>query len=139
MNTPSKNTMRSDANNCFVCGPTNPIGLHLDFRIEDNICKSEFTPAKDHCGYDDVTHGGIIFSILDDVMANWVYLKGIKAFTAKMDIRYKDALPIGTAVRLEGKCIKQRGRLTVMQGTMTRIDNDMLVAECEARFMQAVE
>jgi acyl-coenzyme A thioesterase PaaI-like protein len=139
MNTLPGNTLRSDANNCFVCGPTNQIGLHLEFRIENDICKSEFTPGEDHCGYDDVTHGGIIFSILDDVMANWVYLKGIKAFTAKVDIRYKDSLPIGTAVRLEGKCLKQRGRLTIMQGTMTRIDNDKIVAECEARFMQAVD
>ena len=129
--------LRSDANNCFVCGPANPIGLHLDFRLEDDVCRSEFTPGPDHCGYDDVTHGGIIFSVLDDVMANWVFLKGIKAFTAKCELRYKDELPIGTTVRLEGECIKQRGRLTVMKGTMTREDNNKIVAECEASFMQA--
>ena len=131
--------LRSDANNCFVCGPANPIGLHLDFRIEDDICRSEFTPGPDHCGYDNVTHGGIIFSVLDDVMANWVFLKGIKAFTAKCELRYKDELPIGTTVRLEGECIKQRGRLTIMKGTMTREDNNNIVAECEASFMQAVK
>ena len=131
--------LRSDANNCFVCGPANPIGLHLDFRLEDDVCRSEFTPGPDHCGYDNVTHGGIIFSVLDDVMANWVFLKGIKAFTAKCELRYKDELPIGTTVRLEGECIKQRGRLTVMKGTMTREDNNKIVAECEASFMQAVK
>ena len=131
------NKLRSDANRCFVCGPANPIGLHLEFRIEDDICRSEFTPGKDHCGYDDVTHGGIVFSILDDVMANWLFLKGLKAYTAKCDIRYKDSLPIGTKVQLEGKCIKQRGRLTVMKGTMTRVDTGQVVAECEASFMGA--
>ena len=94
-------------------------------------------PGEDHCGYDKVTHGGIVFSALDDVMANWLFLKGLRAYTAKCEIRYKDALPIGTAVRLEGKCIKQRGRLTVMQGTMTREDNNQVVAECEASFMLA--
>ena len=133
------NKLRSDANRCFVCGPANPIGLHLEFRIEDELCLSEFTPGKDHCGYDDVTHGGIVFSILDDVMANWLFLKGLKAYTAKCDIRYKDSLPIGQKVQLEGKCIKQRGRLTVMKGTMTRVDTGQVVAECEASFMGAAD
>jgi acyl-coenzyme A thioesterase PaaI-like protein len=129
------NSLRSDANHCFVCGPGNPIGLGLIFRLEDDICLSEFTPGKNHCGYDDVTHGGIVFSALDDVMANWLFLKGFKAFTAKCDIRYRDALPIGTPVTLEGHCVKQRGRLTQMRGVMTRIDRQEIVAECDASFM----
>ncbi|MBL4681109.1 MAG: PaaI family thioesterase [Pseudomonadales bacterium] len=129
------NELNNEANSCFVCGKGNPIGLKLVFRIEDNVCRSEFTPSDIHCGYRGVTHGGIIFSVLDDVMANWVYLQGIKAFTAKCDIRYKDALPTGTPVRLEGHCIKQRGRLVVMQGKMIREDNDEIVAETLASFM----
>ena len=128
--------LRSDANLCFVCGPENPIGLRLQFRIEDDVCRSEFTPLPHHCGYDNVTHGGLIFSALDDVMANWIYLKGDKAFTAKCEIRYKDDLPTGTPVRLEGRCLKQRGRLVQMEGKMIRQDNDHVVAECEASFMK---
>ena len=127
--------LRSDANHCFVCGPGNPIGLKLDFRLEDDICHSEFTPGADHCGYDQVTHGGIVFSALDDVMANWLFLKGFRAFTAKCDIRYRDALPIGTKVRLEGRCIKQKARLTQMKGLMIRNDTNEVVAETEAAFM----
>jgi len=129
------NELDNEANNCFVCGPGNPIGLKLVFRIEDDVCRSEFTPSDIHCGYGGVTHGGIIFSVLDDVMANWIYLQGIKAFTAKCDIRYKDALPTGTAVRLEGRCIKQRGRLVVMEGKMIRQDNNETVAETLGSFM----
>jgi len=127
--------LRSDANLCFVCGPGNPIGLKLAFRLEEDICHSEFTPGADHCGYDNVTHGGIVFSALDDVMANWLFLKGFKAFTAKCDIRYRDALPIGAKVRLEGHCIKQKARLTQMKGLMIRHDTNEVVAETEAAFM----
>lgn len=127
--------MRTDGNNCFVCGPGNDVGLKLKFRIEDDVAKSEFTPGPMHCGFDGVTHGGIIFSVLDDVMANWIYLKGIKAFTAKCDIRYKDSLPTGTKVLLEGRCTKNRGRLIVMEGKMIREDNKELVAETQASFM----
>ncbi len=127
--------MRSDANKCFVCGPGNPIGLQLTFRLEDDVCKAEFTPAENHCGYDQVTHGGLIFSALDDVMANWIFLKGIRAYTAKCDIRYKAPLPIGTPVLLEGRCTKQRARLVMMQGVMRRADNGDIVAETDASFM----
>ena len=128
-------TLRSDANKCFVCGPANPIGLQLEFRLEDNICVAEFTPGENHCGYDAVTHGGIIFAALDDVMANWLFLQGHRAYTAKCDLRYKDTLPTGTPVGLTGTCVKQRGRLAVMRGVMTRLDNQQVVAEAEASFM----
>ena len=126
---------RIDGDNCFVCGKANPLGLKLTFRLEDEVCRSEFTPAEDHCGFDGVTHGGIIYSALDDVMANWIYQKGIRAYTAKCDIRYKGSLPTGTTVDLAGRCVKNRGRLIIMQGRMTRSDTRELVAETEASFM----
>lgn len=125
----------TNANNCFVCGPENPIGLQLQFEMDGDICRSSFTPGKNHCGYDGVTHGGLIFSALDDVMANWLFLQGFKAFTAKCDLRYRQALPIGTTVRLEGHCLRQKARLTQMRGVMIRDDNDEIVAEAEASFM----
>lgn len=123
------------ASHCFVCGPENPIGLHLTFRLENNICRAEFTPQSQHCGYSGITHGGIIFSALDDVMANWLVLQGKRAYTAKVDLRYKDSLPTGTPVRLEGHCLKSRGRLFMMRGLMVRIDNEQTIAECDASFM----
>ncbi len=127
---------RNDASRCFVCGPANPIGLRLDFRLEDDVCKADYTPADHHCGYAGITHGGLIYSALDDVMANWMFKQGIRAFTAKCDIRYKAALPTGTPVRLEGRCLKSRGRLVMMQGQMIRADNGHIVAEAEASFMR---
>jgi acyl-coenzyme A thioesterase PaaI-like protein len=132
-------SLRSDANHCFVCGPGNPIGLKLSFVMDGDTCRSEFTPQDHHCGYDGVTHGGIVFSTLDDVMANWLFLKGIRAFTAKCDIRYKDPLPVGTTVLLEGVCIKEKSRLAVLQGRMLRKDTGALVAETEASFMKIAD
>ena len=124
-----------DASRCFVCGPENSIGLKLTFQLDADVFRSEFTPQVEHCGYDNVTHGGIIFSVLDDVMANWIYLNGIRAYTAKCDIRYKDSLPIGTKVSIEGHCLKKRNRLILMEGKMVREDNGEIVAETQASFM----
>jgi acyl-coenzyme A thioesterase PaaI-like protein len=128
--------VRPDANRCFVCGPGNPIGLRLHFRIDDqDVCRSEFTPGPDHGGYDQLTHGGIVFSALDDVMANWMFLKGIRAHTARCEIRYRQPLVIGTRVLLEGRLVKQKGKVAFLEGRMLKADDGSLVAETEASFM----
>ena len=122
-------------NNCFVCGSTNPIGLKVKFSLVDGVCIASFTPQAQHAGYERVTHGGILFSLLGDVMANWVWLQGEKCFTAKADIRYRAELPIGQEVRLEGRCLKRKGRLAQMEGKIIRTDNQFVVAEASASFM----
>ncbi len=123
------------ANGCFVCGPNNPAGLGVNFRLEGELCVAQFTPAKEHMGYDNVTHGGIMFSLLDDVMANCLWLQGIACFTGRAEIRYREQLPIGTPVQLEGRCLKRKGRLAQMQGRIVRVDSGAVVAETTASFM----
>ncbi|MBN8280465.1 MAG: PaaI family thioesterase [Gammaproteobacteria bacterium] len=128
--------MRPDANRCFVCGPGNPVGLRLSFRLDDDgVCRSEFTPGPDHGGYDQLTHGGIVFSALDDVMANWMFLKGVRAHTARCEIRYRQPLAIGTRVLLEGRLLRQKGKVAFLEGKMLKADDGSLVAETEASFM----
>ena len=128
-------SLESRANRCFVCGPGNPIGLHVRFRLEGDVCLAEFTPGEEHVGYDKVAHGGIIFSLLDDVMANWIWLQGEQCFTARADIRYRAQLPVGTPVRLEGRCLKRKGRLAMMEGKVIRTDTEEVVAEASGSFM----
>jgi acyl-coenzyme A thioesterase PaaI-like protein len=125
----------SVANRCFVCGPLNPIGLKLRFRMDGDVCRADFTPCETHMGYEGVTHGGIIFSLLDDVMANWLWLQGERCFTARADIRYRAQLPIGTPVRLEGRLVKRKGRLVQLSGCVIRCDGEAVVAEATGSFM----
>ena len=132
----SRSMSRSrQANQCFVCGPHNPFGLKVRFRLEGDVCRAEFTPDARHMGYRDVTHGGILFSLLDDVMANWLWLQGLTSFTARADIRYRAELPVGAAVRLEGRCRNRRGRLAQMEGKAIRQDDGSLVAQASGSFM----
>ena len=86
---------RADAGRCFVCGPHNPIGLRLSFAVEGESCHGTYTSTPDHVGFDGVTHGGIVFSVLDDAMANWFFLQGARGYTAKAEIRYRAPMPVG--------------------------------------------
>jgi acyl-coenzyme A thioesterase PaaI-like protein len=126
--------VRDDGHNCFVCGPHNAIGLRVKFQLDGNVCRGEFTPGRDHCGYDGITHGGILFSLLDDVMANWLYLKGLRCFTAKCEIRYRNPLPVGCRVLLAGKSLKRKQNVVVMEGLASRADTAEAIAECQASF-----
>lgn len=126
---------RSDADACFVCGPENPIGLHITFRLENGICRAEFTPQPNHQGYDGVTHGGIIFSLLDDVMANCLFLQGIRAYTAKCTIRFRDPIPVGTSLVLEGHEVRRKGRFVILEGRVLRAESGEVAAEAESTFL----
>ena len=130
--------LASGSNQCFVCGPGNPMGLGVTFELDGDVCRGEFTPRPEHMGYDQVTHGGIVFSLLDDVMANWVWLRGERCFTARAEIRYRSELPVGTPIRLEGRCLKRKGRLAQMEGRLIRKSDNYVVAEASCAFMIAV-
>lgn len=127
--------LESAANRCFVCGSQNPIGLGVRFRLDGEFCRAEFTPDERHVGYEGVTHGGIVFSLLDDVMANWLWLRGERCFTARADVRYRAHLPVGTPIRLESRLVRRKGRLAMLEGCVRRADTDEIVAEASGSFM----
>ncbi len=125
----------SSANRCFVCGPGNDRGLGVRFRLDDDVCRAEFTPTESYAGYVGVVHGGILFCLLDDVMANWLYLQGKRCFTARAEVRYRQPLPVGTPVRMEGRLLRRKGRVAVIEGKVFRQDNDDVVVEATGSFM----
>lgn len=123
------------ANKCFVCGPDNPIGLHLSFRLEDGACVSEFTPGENHQGYPGVIHGGMLYAVLDDVMANWLYLRGARAYTAKCEIRYRRPAREGEKLELVGRQTARKRRLVEMEGIAKRASDGEVVAIATATFV----
>jgi acyl-coenzyme A thioesterase PaaI-like protein len=121
---------------CFACGPDNPVGLKIDFTLNDGIVTAAFTANENHVGYENTVHGGIIYAALDDVMANVLYLQNIKAHTARCEIRYRRPLEVGQEIRLKGWIESERRRLYVLKGEARHADSDDLVADAEASFMR---
>lgn len=122
---------------CFACGPANPIGLQIRFSMEDDRCLGEFTATENHVGYANTVHGGILYSALDDVMANVMYLQNIKAHTARCEIRYRKPLEVGQTIKLSGWIDSQRRRLIVLKGEARLVSDNSIVADCEASFMRS--
>jgi acyl-coenzyme A thioesterase PaaI-like protein len=120
---------------CFACGQANPIGLKIGFSLQGDRCSGSFTANENHVGYENTVHGGIIYAALDDVMANVLYLQGIKAHTARCEIRYRQPLAVGSPVRLSGWIESERRRLIVLKGE-ARLGDGTLIADAEASFMR---
>jgi acyl-coenzyme A thioesterase PaaI-like protein len=88
-----------EGHTCFACGTANPIGLKMNFyRQGDSIC-SDVTLGKHYVGWENIAHGGIISTMLDEVMS-WTVLYFKKSFfvTRNMDIKYVKPVPIGRPV-----------------------------------------
>ncbi len=103
--------------------------------MDGEVCRASFVPGQHHVGYDQMVHGGIIFSALDDVMANWLFLQGARAYTAKCEIRYRQPVEVNTEIFLEGRLLKRKSRVAIMEGKASRATDDKVVADAQASFM----
>ena len=120
---------------CFACGPENPIGLKIEFHVEGDVCTGEFTPNENHVGFNNTVHGGIIYTVLDDVTANILYRQGRKAHTARCEIRYRQPCRVGEKLLLKGWIENERRRLILLKGEVRRSSDDVIVADCDSSFM----
>ena len=96
--------------NCFVCGDSNPAGMQLSFDYSDNEAWTWFDSPQLYEGYQGVIHGGIIATLLDEVMAKIILSKDLVAVTADLNIRYRKPLPVGTKVKAIGTIKQQKTR-----------------------------
>jgi len=114
-------------NGCFVCGPANMNGLHLSFQQQEDQYVTIFTPPAIYQGYQGVLHGGIMATVLDEVMARYAWVLAGPAATAKMEIRYRNPAPVNqpitfrgwvTAIRRSGKAYEMAAKATLADGTL---------------------
>ena len=102
-------------NMCFGCSKENPMGLQLDFHMEQDDMVTEFIPEEVHQSYDGVLHGGLAAVILDEVVGQHLVQLGSPGVTARMNVRFRNSIPVGKKVRFVSRFIKQRHRLYDME------------------------
>ncbi|HBV98397.1 MAG: thioesterase [Peptococcaceae bacterium BICA1-7] len=110
---------------CFGCSQKNPIGLKLTFTMDGDVCRSTFTAGAHHQGWTGYVHGGIISSLLDEVMAQWVWLQNVPAMTAEMTVRFSKAVPIDVPLSLESRRTGGKGKLYIMEGQIVLPDGSV--------------
>jgi uncharacterized protein (TIGR00369 family) len=132
-----------DNNNCFACGKENPIGLCLDIQTdkdgEDLTVRTECTPPGYFQGWADVIHGGILSTLLDEVIT-YVAIAHFDgpAVTAQLDVRFKQPAPVGSRLFVTGKRINRSRRL-VQAVAEIQLEDGTIVAEATGKCLKVEE
>ncbi len=122
--------------NCFACGGENPIGMRLRIEIGDGVARTAWIAAEDFVGWSDKVHGGIIATMLDEVMAWAPASFDAWAVTAEMTIRYRSPAMPGEELVAVGRVANRRRRIYDVVGEVTGPDG-RLVATGSGRYLGA--
>jgi len=114
--------------NCFVCGDKNEAGLQIKFYATDEGAIAEYTAGEYLQGYKGILHGGIISTLLDEIMAKAVLADDVVAVTAEMTTRFKKPVQTGEKLALTGRILKQRGRMYATSGEVRREDGTVVAS-----------
>ncbi len=122
--------------NCFACGADNPIGMRLHIEIGEGTAQARWTAGHDYVGWSDKLHGGIIATLLDEVMAWAPSSYDSWAVTAEMSIRYRSPATPGEQLIATGRVAERRRRIFEVVGEVRGAD-DRLIAEGRGRYLGA--
>ncbi len=99
-----------EGHNCFGCSQSNDYGLRMRFFTDEKSLFSWVTVPGHLCGWDNLVHGGVIASILDETMG-WTTIHFVKKFalTQAMTLKFHKPVYIGEEIRAEGRVIEVSG------------------------------
>ena len=118
-----------DNDNCFVCGLKNPFGFQVKPEVKDGGASVhiECTPAEHLQGWANILHGGILSTLLDEVITH----VGISTFnqhavTAQLEVRFRNPAPTGVKLFVCAERIKVSKRLVEAKATVTLSDGTLI-------------
>jgi uncharacterized protein (TIGR00369 family) len=122
--------------NCFACGDRNPIGMRLQIELGDGSAATTWRPGHDYAGWEDKVHGGLLATMLDEVMAWAPSSYDSWAVTAEMNLRYRSPANPGEELAARAWVTDRRRRIYRVRGEV-RGEDGRMIAEAEGRFLGA--
>jgi uncharacterized protein (TIGR00369 family) len=121
--------------NCFGCSPSNPSGLQMKFFADGNKVFSNVTIPGHLCGWSNIAHGGVITTILDEIMS-WAALHFLKhiTMTKSMQIEFIKPVHIRRQLRAEGKVLEVIGKHDAVMEGILYSENSVVCARSTANF-----
>ena len=121
---------------CFVCGTENPLGLDLGVATDRRTVQTRFRFRPEHTGLAQTVHGGLLSTVLDELMA-WACGVATRklAYCAELTVRFHRPVGPETWVQGEGELLEnRRGRLFLARAAI-RDDAGVLLVEATGKFM----
>jgi acyl-coenzyme A thioesterase PaaI-like protein len=123
-----------DDGNCFACGPTNPIGMHVHFDRDGDDVVSRLSLAPEYQGWRGIAHGGIVMALLDEAMAHAAGFAGHRGVTAAVNVRFRKPVPLEAPIEVRGRVTWQRRNVLGVEGWILDDGGDVL-ARAEGSFV----
>ena len=111
--------------NCFGCSPVNTSGLRMTFCTNEAAVYSKVTVPEHLCGWNNLVHGGVLSTILDEIMS-WatIYLLKRVPMTKSMTVDFLKPVYVGNPLKVEGTLLDKKGKHEVlMQGRIYNKDD----------------
>jgi uncharacterized protein (TIGR00369 family) len=123
-------------NRCFGCGGANDAGMKLTF-AQDNEKRrivGRFVLGERYQGGGGMAHGGIIATLLDEVMGKVCRFREVRAVTAELNVEYLKPVNVQNEIVVEGWETEQKGRNLFHVGEIRNVSGDVL-ARGKGRFV----
>lgn len=129
----------NDDRSCFVCGTENRIGLKLDIKSDKALKKAwaETKINKNFCGWEGIVHGGIISTVLDEIMAYAAFTVYESGVTGEITVRFRKPIPVESEILIEGFVESVKGRVCYAKGTITM--NGEIMAESTGKMVMVLK
>lgn len=121
---------------CFVCGDQNEIGLKAVFTFDGSTARTTVTARRMFEGYKDIYHGGILATLLDEVMIKAILAEDILAVTAEMTVKFKAPVPIGEELTFTGRIVNRKRRLLQTEGAVVG-KSGVVYATASGKYIEA--
>ena len=124
---------------CFACGSLNAAGMRLELHSADGRCWTELRIPERFQGWDGIAHGGIVATVIDEVMAWSVIEQDNWGVTARLSVEYKRPAPVGSLIRGEGWVVRARRRLVETAAQVIDAETGVTIATAEGLYVAAPE
>lgn len=82
-------------------------------------------------------HGGVIASLLDSAMTNCLFLRGIRAVTGELKVRYRHPVPCCEELLLRARILEERGSFYELKAEL--LLGEQVMAHAAAKFIRLTD
>jgi acyl-coenzyme A thioesterase PaaI-like protein len=124
-------------NYCFVCGRDNPRGLKIKVTYfpEELAAETELALPREYQGWADVIHGGILSTLLDEMMAHAVWRFAGPGLTLSMEVRFHAPLKPDEEIKVRGELAAGNGSRRLAWAEIIRTSDNKKIASAKSRFL----
>jgi len=119
---------------CFVCGRENPRGLRIEVKRWERGATFRFLAEDTYKGWAHYLHGGVISMLFDELLGWTSRFLGYTALTARLEVRYKKPVPLGSVVTFRSELEREAKRLLYIR-TAAYLEDGTLAAEGKGTMM----